>query len=203
VNIVGGLYVGMSENHQSLFDCLNNYTKLTIGDGLVSQIPAFIVSIGAGLIVTRSSGDSDLGEDVIGQMLAKPQALIVAAVFLALLAVMGMPVLPLLILGGCCAGLAYILTHRKPTTIAEVIEESEPQPPEHVERLLDMDVLELEMGPGLVRLADANDGGDLLRRVTAVREQIAIELGIIVPAIGIRDSANLGMNDYAIRIRGR
>jgi flagellar biosynthesis protein FlhA len=203
VNIVGGLYVGMVEHGIPLDQCLKLYTKLTIGDGLVSQVPAFIVSLAAGLIVTRTSGESDLGEDVLGQMLAKPQALLVAAVFLAILAAMGMPTLPLLIMGSCCAGLAYILGKRNPTTVAEVIEESAQHEPQHVERLLDMDVLELELGPGLVRLVDLNRGGDLLQRVTAVREQIAVELGIIVPAIGIRDSAAMGMNDYAIRIRGQ
>ncbi len=203
VNIAGGLYVGMVEHHLPLMDCLNVYTRLTIGDGLVSQVPAFILSLGAGLIVTRTGGDSDLGEDVIGQMLAKPQALLVAAIFLAVLAAMGMPTIPLLIMGGCCAGLAYILASRTPTTIAEAMEELAPPSPQNVERLLDMDVLELEIGPGLVVLADVNRGGDLLSRVMTVREQIAIELGIIVPAIGIRDNKNLGMNDYAIRIRGQ
>jgi len=204
INIVAGLAIGLQ--HMSFDQCLTAYTKLTIGDGLVSQVPAFIVALAAGLIVTRSSHPSDFSEDVLRQMLAKPQALLVAAVLLVVLAATGMPTLPLLIMGGCCTGLAYILSHRKPTTIAQVIEEADPefpQPPERFERLLDMDVLELEMGPGLVRLADASAGGDLLPRVTALRQQIVLELGIIFPAIGIRDSATLGMNDYALRIRGQ
>jgi flagellar biosynthesis protein FlhA len=209
INIAGGIYVGIHDRGLSFAQCLEAYTKLTIGDGLVSQIPAFVVALAAGLIVTRSSHPSDFSEDVIRQMLSRPQSLIVAAVFLLVLAILGMPTLPLLIMGGCCAGLAYILSHRKPTTVAEVIEEhaagaGEKAPePEQVERLLDMDVLELQIGPGLVQLADVNNGGDLLARVMAVREQIAVELGIIVPAIGIRDSDTLGMNDYAIRIRGQ
>ncbi len=206
VNIAGGIYVGMHDHGYYFADCLDKYTKLTIGDGLVSQIPAFIVALAAGLLVTRSSHPTDFSEDVIRQMLTRPQVLIVAAVFLALLALLGMPTLPLLIMGGCCAGLAYILSHRKPTTVAEAIEEAAaetPPEPEQVERLLDMDVLELEIGNGLVQLADTGNGGDLLQRVTAVREQIAVELGIIVPAIGIRDSDTLAVNDYAIRIRGQ
>ena len=103
---------------------LERWTMLTIGDGLVSQIPAFIVALGAVLIVTRQIGDSDLGEDVIGQVLANPQAQLVAAVFLAILATMGMPLVPLIILGGCCLGLAYVV--RKP---AEQATENQPATP--------------------------------------------------------------------------
>ncbi|MEO6435977.1 MAG: flagellar biosynthesis protein FlhA [Tepidisphaeraceae bacterium] len=205
VNIVGGLYVGLFERGIALVDCLPLYTKLTIGDGLVSQIPAFIVSLAAGLIVTRSSSSSDLGEDLIGQVLGKPKALLVAAGFLAVLALTGMPKLPVIVLGGGCVALAYVLTPRKPLTVAAVLEEQQLDAPElpGVERLLDLDVLELEIGPGLVKLADRDRGGDLLERVAGVREQIALELGVIVPAVGIRDNARLGVNDYAIKLRGQ
>jgi flagellar biosynthesis protein FlhA len=204
VNIVGGLYVGMSQHGFDLSQCLTIYTKLTIGDGLVSQIPAFIISLAAGLIVTRSSAESDLGRDVIGQMLARPEALLVTAGFLAVLAMLGMPKLPLLVLGGGCVGLAWALhTRRRPTRLAEVIEEMPVAQPQSVERLLDLDILELEVGAGLVRLADAAEGGDLLQRVAAVREQIAVELGIIIPAVGIKDNMQLGVNDYAIKLRGQ
>jgi flagellar biosynthesis protein FlhA len=202
VNIVGGLYVGMTAHDYTLSQCLPLYTTLTIGDGLVSQVPAFIVALGAGLIVTRQSGDSDLGEDVIGQVLAKPQALLVAAVFLAILATMGMPLVPLVILGTCCVGLAYVLGKPAAATIAsqddQVIIPAKKQTKE-VERLLDLDVLELALGHGLAKLA--ND--ELLERVVAVREQIAVELGILVPAITVHDSDKLGVNDYAIKIRGQ
>ena len=198
VNIAGGLYVGMRAG-LGLSESLERWTTLTIGDGLVSQIPAFIVALGAGLIVTRQSGDSDLGEDVIGQVLAKPQALLVAAVFLAILATMGMPLVPLIILGCCCLGLAYVV--RKPAAHAVENQPATPTKKEtkDVQRLLDLDVLELAIGHGLAKLA--ND--ELLDRVVAVREQIAIELGIVVPAITVRDSDKLGVNDYAIKIRGQ
>jgi flagellar biosynthesis protein FlhA len=200
INIIGGLFVGMWTHGLPLVDSLPRYTTLTIGDGLVSQVPAFIIALGAGLIVTRQSGDSDLGEDVIAQMLAKPQALLVAAVFLAILATMGMPLMPLLILGTCCVGLAYVL--RTPATAAanpdDVIVPAKKETTE-VERLLDLDVLELAIGHGLAKLA--ND--ELLDRVVAVREQIAVELGILVPAITVRDSDKLGVNDYSIAIRGQ
>ena len=205
VNILGGMYVGMFEHGMRWSECLGVYTKLTIGDGLVSQVPAFIVALGAGLIVTRSSSaGSDLGEDVIAQILAKPKALLVAACFLAVLAVMGMPWQPLLIIGGGCAGLAWVLTRHERQATDEIVEErAEPSEQPTVERLLDLDVLELELGPGLVKLADTQRGGDLLHRVAGVREQIALDLGLIVPSVGIRDSDRLGVNDYAIRLRGQ
>lgn len=205
VNILGGVYVGMSVHNIPWSQCLEAYTKLTIGDGLISQVPAFIVSLGAGLIVTRSSSaGSDLGEDVIGQVLGKPKALIVAAGFLAVLALMGMPPMPLIVVGGGCAALAYVLTRRKPdAAVIASTPAAEPLERPAVERLLDLDVLELEIGPGLVKLADPRHGGELLQGVAGVREQIALELGVIVPAVGIRDSDRLGVNDYAIRLRGQ
>ncbi|MEA2709584.1 MAG: flagellar biosynthesis protein FlhA [Phycisphaerales bacterium] len=204
VNIIGGLYVGMFDHAEPMLlgDCLRAYTKLTIGDGLISQVPAFIVALAAGLIVTRQSAESDLGDDMIAQVLAKPKALLVAAVFLAILSLMGMPKLPLLILGTCCVGLAYVLNN-KPTMAAAKQDEQVILPAKRetreVERLLDLDVLELAVGHGLAKLA--NDA--LLARVVAVREEIALELGILVPAITVRDSEKLGVNDYAIKIRGQ
>ena len=107
VNILGGLYVGMVEKGWPVMDCLKLYTKLTIGDGLVSQLPAFIVSLGAGLIVTRTSSKKNLGDEMLGQIFAKPKALIVAAVFLGLMSLTGLPKVPLIVLGGCCGGLAW------------------------------------------------------------------------------------------------
>src|SRR3954463_1820500 len=110
VNVLGGIYVGMVEHKMEIFDCMQVYTKLTIGDGLVSQVPAFIVSLAAGLIVTRTSSRKDLGEEMLGQLFAKPKALIVAAMFLGLLSVTGLPKVPMLILGSCCGGIAWMLT---------------------------------------------------------------------------------------------
>src|SRR4051794_31491266 len=116
VNILGGLYIGKVEHGWGWMDCMKLYTRLTIGDGLVSQIPAFIVSLAAGLIVTRTSSKRNLGDEVIGQVLSKPKALIVAAAFLMLLAFTGLPKLPLLIVGSCCGGLAYVLTRNEQRT---------------------------------------------------------------------------------------
>src|SRR5207244_2264295 len=106
VNVLGGIYVGMVEHGMGIMDCLSVYTKLTIGDGLVSQIPAFVISLGAGLIVTRNSSRRDLGEEMLGQVFSNPKPLIVAAAFLTLMSISGMPKLPALVLATCCGGLA-------------------------------------------------------------------------------------------------
>src|SRR5438045_2357781 len=119
VNILGGLYVGMVEKHWDIMGCLQLYTKLTIGDGLVSQLPAFIVSLGAGLIVTRTSSRKDLGDEMLGQIFAKPKAMIVAAAFLLPMSFTGLPKVPMLGLGGCCCTLAYTLTQGQKKQLAK------------------------------------------------------------------------------------
>ena len=209
VNILGGLYVGMVENSWPIMDCLKLYTKLTIGDGLVSQVPAFVVSLAAGLIVTRSSSKSNLGDEVISQVLAKPKALIIAAAFLMLMTLTSMPKPPLLIIGGCCAGLAYTLTKNEKRKGDETARDDrekvakEKKEPEKVEKALELDTMELEVGYGLVRLVDTAKGGDLLDRISMIRRQIATDLGIIVPPIRIRDNMQLGANDYLVKIKGQ
>ncbi len=209
VNILGGLYVGMVENNWPIMDCLKLYTKLTIGDGLVSQVPAFVVSLAAGLIVTRSSSKSNLGDEVIVQVLAKPKALIIAAAFLMLMSFTSMPKPPLLIIGGCCAGLAYTLTKNEKRKVDDTARDDrekvakEKKEPEKVEKLLELDTMELEVGYGLVRLVDTAKGGDLLDRISMIRRQIATDLGIIVPPIRIRDNMQLAANDYVVKIKGQ
>jgi flagellar biosynthesis protein FlhA len=207
VNILGGLYVGMAEHGLGIMQCLKVYTQLTIGDGLVSQIPAFVISLAAGLIVTRNSSKNDLGNEMIAQLFAKPKALIIAAIFLAFMSVAGLPRVPVLILGSCCGGLAFIVT-RTDKQAAKVaaqkkITEATKKEPEKVEKLLDLDTMELEVGYGLVKLVDASKGGDLLDRISMIRRQIAIDLGIIVPPVRIRDNMQLGANDYVVKIKGQ
>ena len=207
VNVLGGLYVGMFVNNMTIMNCLDVYTKLTIGDGLVSQIPAFIISLAAGLIVTRNSSKNDLGNEMIGQLFAKPKVLVIAAIFLGLMSVAGLPKFPVLILGGCCTGLAFILnnTQNRAVKVAaqQKMAEATKKEPEKVEKLLDVDTMELEVGYGLVKLVDATKGGDLLDRISMIRRQIAIDLGIIVPPVRIRDNMQLGANDYIVKIRGQ
>jgi flagellar biosynthesis protein FlhA len=207
VNVLGGLYVGMAVNNLGIMDCLKVYTQLTIGDGLVSQIPAFIISLAAGLIVTRNSSKNDLGNEMIGQLFAKPKALVIAALFLGLMSVAGLPKLPVLILGSCCGGLALIITRNDKREVKAAsqkkVAEAAKKEPEKVEKLLDVDTMELEVGYGLVKLVDAAKGGDLLDRISMIRRQIAIDLGIIVPPVRIRDNMQLGANDYIVKIRGQ
>jgi flagellar biosynthesis protein FlhA len=207
VNILGGLYVGMFEHGMGIMDCLQVYTKLTIGDGLVSQIPAFIVSLAAGLIVTRTSSKNDLGNEMLSQLFARPKPLIVAAVFLALMSVTGLPKVPVLVLSATCGSLAYVLNRGTQKTAraesAKKTAEMTRKEPEKVEKLLDVDMMELEVGYGLVKLVDHSKGGDLLDRINMIRRQVAVDLGVIVPPIRIRDNMQLSANDYIVKIKGQ
>jgi flagellar biosynthesis protein FlhA len=205
VNILGGVYVGMVEKNMGLAQCLETFTKLTIGDGLVAQIPAFIVSVAAGLLVTRSAAKANLGEELLGQLTAKPTALALAAGFLGLLALTPLPFVPLLTLGVGCGGLAWLLGKTRVTRAraeAAKAQAAEARKPERVESYLAVDPMELEVGYGLVKLVDRKQGGDLLDRITMIRRQIALDLGIVVPPIRIRDNMTLEPNQYGIKLRG-
>jgi flagellar biosynthesis protein FlhA len=207
VNVLGGMYIGMVQNGWPLMKSLQTYTSLTIGDGLVSQLPAFILSMAAGLIVTRSSNKKTLGDEMVSQVFAQPKALVVAAAFLVLMSFAGLPLIPLLIIGSCCAALAYTMNRTQQNVIkadaAKAKADASKKEPEKVEKLLDLDAMELEVGYGLVKMVDAAKGGDLLDRVSLIRRQIATDLGIIVPPIRIRDNMQLGANDYCIKIKGQ
>ncbi len=204
VNILGGIYVGMVEKSLPLMDCLSVFTKLTIGDGLVTQIPAFLVSIGAGMLVTRSTARSNMGEELLGQITSRPIALLLAGGFLVVLTVTPLPKSPLLFIATGVGGLGYMLygRGRKQVKAAEVAASARPKEPEKIETLLSVDALELEVGYGLIRLVDKKQGGDLLDRIQNIRRQIATDLGIIVPPIRIRDNVTLEPNQYAIKLRG-
>lgn len=207
VNILGGIYVGMVEKQWGIMDCLSTYTRLTIGDGLVSSIPAFVTSLAAGLIVTRTASKNDLGDEILSQLLGKPRALVIAGGFLMLMSFTGLPKMPLLILGASCGALAWNITRgqkkQQSKDAARAAASATSAEPEKVEKLLDLDALELEVGYGLVRLVDAAKGGDLLDRISLIRRQVAMDLGIIVPPIRIRDSIQLGANDYQVKIKGQ
>jgi flagellar biosynthesis protein FlhA len=207
VNVLGGLYVGMFEHGWNVLDCLSLYTKLSIGDGLASQVPAFIVSLAAGLIITRTSSKTNLGDEVLNQVFAKPKALMVACVFIGLMMFTGLPKLPLTILGCCCGALAATISRGQRKTARAVAagekERASKKEPEKVEKFLDLDAMELEVGYGLVKLVDASKGGDLLDRVSMIRRQVALDLGIIVPPVRIRDNIQLSANDYVLRIKGQ
>ncbi|WP_422928321.1 flagellar biosynthesis protein FlhA [Singulisphaera sp. PoT] len=207
INICAGLYIGVVQNGMELGVAVNVFTKLTIGDGLVSQVPAFLISLASGLIVTRSSSDSDIGRDVVTQLFGRRSVLIVGAVFLTALAFTPLPKLPLLAIAGAMGFGAYWLG-LQPTEVAEVEEEVDEAPPapepvtDRMEDLLHVDPLELEIGYRLISLAEPGRGGDLLDRLRTVRHRVARDLGLIVPQVRIRDDIGLGPHEYRLKIRG-
>jgi flagellar biosynthesis protein FlhA len=204
INIIGGIYVGMVEHKMDIMECLKVFTKLTIGDGLVAAIPAFIISIGAALLVTRSNTKVNLGEDLLGQLTSRPIALALTAGFLSVLSFTGLPTLPMLVLAGSCGGLAYILRAQRAVAVATAATQAraESKKTDRVETLLAIDPMELEVGYGLIRLVDRKQGGDLLDRITNIRKQVATDLGIIVPPIRVRDHLKLEPNRYTIKLKG-
>lgn len=219
VNISAGLFLGVVNHGMSVADAVNVFTKLTIGDGLVSQVPAFLISLAAGLIVTRSSSDTDLGRDVTTQLLGRRDVLAVSAVFLFCLAFTALPKIPLLTLSGALAAGAVVLGNREAVEAEEEVASTEltatagasptpaaiahAEPPsERVEDLLHVDPLELEIGYRLITLAEPTRGGDLLDRLRTIRHRVARDLGLIVPQVRIHDEIVLGPHEYRLKIRG-
>jgi flagellar biosynthesis protein FlhA len=213
INILGGFYVGIVDGGLGVAETGSIFTKLTIGDGLVTQVPGFLIALAAGLIVTRSSVESDLPEDVVSQVFRHPEAMFLASGFLAAMSFTGLPAGPLLVLAVGCGIVGYVLLRSRESE-PKIAPEPDLQageseisigngsaeaPPE--ERIA-VEVLTVELGSGLVSLADAAAGGDLLDRVTQIRTQIAEEFGMILPKVHVRDHAWLGMNEYVIRLRG-
>src|SRR5947209_3325726 len=208
VNILGGFAVGIFQRGLDLSGALQTYTILTVGEGIVTQIPALLISAASGLIVTRPGsraasggpGEGNLGVELSGQLVAHPKAMLISAGVLAALALApGLPKLPFLVLAAGVGWYGNQLRLKKdapPPPAAPA-----PRPPESMADLLVVDPLVVELGYGLVCLADAKQGGDLLDRVTAVRRQIASELGFVVPPIRVRDNVGLRANQYLIRLR--
>ncbi len=203
INILGGVVVGMLQLDMSFSETIHTFTLLTIGDGLVSQIPAFIVSIAAAMIVTRSASKSNLGEEMIGQLTSQPIALAMTAAFLLVLAVTPLPKPPLAMLAASSVGIAFLLNKQGKMAVAQAATaKSKAVAPERVEKHLSPDPMELNVGFGLISLVDRKQGGDLLDRITNLRKQVAQELGIIVPPIRIRDDIQLQSNEAQVCLRG-
>jgi flagellar biosynthesis protein FlhA len=206
VNLLGGVYVGMVEGGMAFTECLSVYSKLSIGDGLASQIPAFIISIGSGMLVTRSNGKTNMGEEVMGQLLGRPLSLVMAGGMLAVLMLTPLPKLPLIALSSGCGLVAFFLQKNTRQELARKDQadrqkEQDKQVP--IESHLGVDAMEMQIGYGLVKLVDKGRGGDLLDRIGQIRKQVAIEFGLIVPPIRIRDSAQLEPNNYALMLRSQ
>ncbi len=200
VNIVGGLYMGVFENDMPIGDAANVFTRLTIGDGLVTQVPAFLISLAAGLIVTRSSSESDLRRDVLHQTFRHPEALFLAAAFLSAMSFTGLPALPLIAMAAGCAIVGTLLRKangQQPASPTMIAATDKPQP--KVEDFLRVDPMELTIGPGLVTLAQS---GDLLTQISAVRTRIAHELGMLLPKMRIKDNLRAEPFAYELKLRG-
>ncbi|NMA34505.1 MAG: flagellar biosynthesis protein FlhA, partial [Clostridiaceae bacterium] len=207
LNIVGGIIMGMVTRGESIQEALQTYAILTIGDGLVSQIPALMISTSTSFIVTRAASESDMGTDFLKQVFSNPKVLYIASALSFILAFF-LPTIPFLILATVLAFLGYTLSRQQ---IAEQkqqevqIEETEVEEirkPENVVSLLQVDPIEVEFGYGIIPLADVNQGGDLLDRVVMIRRQLALELGMIVPIIRLRDNIQLAPNEYQIKVKG-
>ena len=206
INIVGGFVIGILQMGLDMSMALQNYTLLTIGDGLVSQIPALVISTAAGILVTRAASEGNMGSELMTQFGLQPRALKIASGIIFLFSLFpGMPALPFMLLAGAVYAMARTRTASKPEEDGEVKEAKqgpEDLGPEQVERLLPLDMLEMEIGYGLIPLVDNKKQGNLLDRIRALRKQIAMELGIIMPSLHIRDNLELKPNEYAFSIKG-
>ncbi|HEY8910324.1 MAG TPA: flagellar biosynthesis protein FlhA [Desulfosporosinus sp.] len=208
VNIIGGFISGVAMQGMPLLEALQKYTMLTIGDGLVSQIPALLISTATGLVVTRAASDKNLGEDLAKQLFKNSKALYITAGVLTVLGFLGLPKFPMFSVAAVLLGAGIMLQKNSKVSVVEEtaaareseIEES--KKPENVLNLLHIDHMELELGYALIALVDVQQGGDLLDRIVLIRRQIASELGFIVPVIRVRDNMNLQPNQYVIKIRG-
>ncbi|MBP8902013.1 MAG: flagellar biosynthesis protein FlhA [Thiobacillaceae bacterium] len=208
INVIGGLIVGVAQHDLDFATAANNYTLLAIGDGLVAQIPALVISTAAGIVVSRVSSEQDLNEQIMGQMFGRPQALFLTSGILSLLGLIpGMPHTAFLLMGGVLGGAGYWLLQRRQREAAMPPEETQPaRPEEPVEvgwhDVAQVDRLGLEVGYRLVPLVDKHQDGELLRRIRGIRKKIAQDLGFLVPAVHIRDNLQLKPNAYRVTLKG-
>ena len=209
INIIGGIAMGMWRQNMEFTDALNRYAILTIGDGLVSQIPSLLISLSTGILVTKGSKDADFGTVLVSQLFGVPKVLYLVGSVIAVLGI----ITPLNTVIFVALGLCFIIVARIISGTIETAEiekevdteeaaAEEIRQPENVTSLLQVDPIELEFGYGIIPLADVNQGGDLLDRVVMIRRQIALELGTVVPIIRLRDNIQLNPNQYIIKIKG-
>ncbi|TFE03483.1 flagellar biosynthesis protein FlhA [Jeotgalibacillus sp. R-1-5s-1] len=209
INLIFGMVIGIVQMGMPLADAANQFSLLTVGDGIVSQIPALLISTATGIVVTRAASDGNLGQDITSQMFSFAPIMYVAAVTIALLGIftpisnlLTLPIALILAIGG------YMLSQSKknemedPLEVEEETATDEMKSPESVVSLLNVDQIEFEFGYGLIPLADANQGGDLLDRIVMIRRQLALELGLVIPVVRIRDNIQLQPNEYRLKIKG-
>jgi flagellar biosynthesis protein FlhA len=205
INLLGGFTIGVAQKGMSFSDAISTYSLLSIGDGLVSQIPALLLSVATGLIVTRSTADDDMGSDIVNQLTRNRQPLRVAGVAsIALCLIPGLPKLPFLITGGLVLLASIRMTDPEPSRSepAALVAAPPSDSPEMLAEEIRVDPLELELSANLIDLVDSSSGGDLLDRVKALRRKVAMDIGILVPPVRTRDNLELPLNTYAIKLFG-
>ncbi|MFA5243606.1 MAG: flagellar biosynthesis protein FlhA [Sulfuricella sp.] len=208
INVIGGLLVGIFQHNLDFATAANNYTLLAIGDGLVAQIPALIISTAAGMVVSRVATDEDVGQQLIGQLFNKPAVLYITASILGLLGVIpGMPHVAFFILAGALAGTAYYIEQKaRAPEISALPPPEAVQPPEMQEvswnDVMPVDALGLEVGYRLISLVDRTQDGELLRRIRGIRKKFAQDMGFLVPPVHIRDNLELRPSAYRISLKG-
>lgn len=208
INLVFGILIGMMQQGMSIADAASHFSLLTVGDGIVSQIPALLISTATGIVVTRAASDGNIGKDITSQLLAYPKMLYVTSGTIFLLGlftpindVLTIPIAVLLLLGG------YSFSQKPKSNLDQLQDLEEEQQtdtmksPESVVGLLNVDPIEFEFGYGLIPLADTNQGGDLLDRIVMIRRQLALELGVVIPVVRIRDNIQLQPNEYRLKIK--
>lgn len=207
INVIGGLVIGVMQHNMDLGDAARNYTMLAIGDGLVAQIPALVISTAAGMLVSRVTTDEDMGQQMLGQLFNRPEALILTAIILGVMGLIpGMPHVAFLLLAGLLGGLAYYVTAQNAVPkVQQAPREEAMAPPSQDaswEDVMPVDTLGLEVGYRLIPLVDKAQDGDLLKRIKGIRKKFAQEIGFLPPAVHIRDNLELRPNAYRITLKG-
>jgi flagellar biosynthesis protein FlhA len=208
VNIFGGVAMGVFQQGMPITEALSTFSLLTIGEGLVSQIPALLISTATGIIVTRATSDGNLGGDIGQQLFGNPRTLFVVAGILGSFAIVpGLPKVPFVALAVIAGGTGYLIKNNKKKQAviaaaqAQVVEQEEDTAVDNVVNLLPLDPMEVELGYALLPLVES-PGGGLLHRITTIRRQLALEMGLIVPTVRVRDNLSVSPNSYAVKLRG-
>ncbi|MFG1500799.1 flagellar biosynthesis protein FlhA [Halobacteriovorax sp. XZX-3] len=206
INVIGGIIVGVGQYNMNFSQAAETYTLLTVGDGLVSQIPALIISTAAGIIATRNTSEDNLGAQMSKQFKLHPKAVLIAGCVLLIFAMIpGLPKLPFITVG---LALLYVSNKMENQITQEkiaaetVVEDEKKSTPESLEDLLNLELVELEVGYGLVNLVDSSQNGDLLERITYMRKQFALDWGVIIPSVRIKDNLELAPGGYSLKIKG-
>lgn len=213
INLIGGLVVGFLSGTGDFMTIVNTYSTATVGDGLMSQIPALLISVATGMIVTRSASESNLNTDVVQQFTSQPTVLIIAGAALPLLILIGFPVLQILLVSALLLALGVVLARKSRAALAEAVQKTQPieevtsevayyKNLDHVYGLLTVDAIGVDVGYSLLPLVDEKSGGSFLDRIVMLRKQFADEMGMVIPSIRLKDSGRLNPNQYEILLRG-